>query len=75
MKAQGKQLKYVECSALKRIILAQINDFLIPLSPLAEQQRIVTKIKELFAQLDFITTTLTEQFWFDGCMEKRSKYY
>jgi len=57
---QHKMKKNAKGSALKRIILAQINDFLIPLSPLAEQQRIVTKIKELFAQLDFITTTLTE---------------
>ena len=57
---QNKMKKEAKGSALKRIILAQINDFLIPLPPLAEQQRIVTKIEELFAQLDFITTTLTE---------------
>ena len=40
-----------------------LNDIcktIIPLPPLSEQQRIVTKIEELFAQLDCITTTLTE---------------
>ena len=57
---QNKMKKEAKGSALKRIILAQINDFLIPLPPLAEQQRIVTKIEELFAQFDFITTTLTK---------------
>ena len=57
---QNKMKKDAKGSALKRIILAQINDFLIPLPPLAEQQRIVTKIEELFAQLDCITTTLIE---------------
>ncbi|UTD13915.1 restriction endonuclease subunit S [Treponema denticola] len=55
---QNKMKKDAKGSALKRIILAQINDFLIPLPPLAEQQRIVTKIEELFAQFDFITTAL-----------------
>ena len=57
---QNKMKKEAKGSALKRIILAQINDFLIPLPPLAEQQRIVTKIEELFAQLDFITTALVD---------------
>ena len=40
-----------------------LNDIcktIIPLPPLFEQQRIVTKIEGLFAKLDFITTTLTE---------------
>ena len=40
-----------------------LNDIcktIIPLPPLSEQQRIVAKIEELFAQLDCITTTLTE---------------
>ena len=57
---QNKMKKDAKGSALKRIILAQINDFLIPLPPLAEQKRIVVKIEELFAQLDFITAVPTE---------------
>ena len=57
---QNKMKKNAKGSALKRIILAQINDFLIPLPPLAEQQRIVTKIEKLFAQLDFIMTALVD---------------
>ena len=36
------------------------REIFIPLPPLAEQKRIVAKIEELFAKLDFITTTLTE---------------
>ena len=39
-------------TALKRVILSQINNFLVPLPPLAEQSRIVAKIKELFYTLD-----------------------
>ncbi|QSH91038.1 restriction endonuclease subunit S [Treponema medium] len=35
-------------------------EFFLPLPPLSEQQRIVAKIKELFAKLDFITVSLTE---------------
>ena len=57
---QNKMKKEAKGSALKRIILAQINDFLIPLPPLAEQQRIVTKIEELFAQFDSIIAALAD---------------
>lgn len=44
--------------ALKRIILEQINLFLSPLPPLAEQTRIVAKIEELFTLLDNIQNNL-----------------
>ena len=57
---QNKMKKEAKGSALKRIILAQINDFLIPLPPLAEQQRIVTKIENIFAQLDSIIAALAD---------------
>ena len=41
-------------SALRRIILEQINSFIIPLPPLAEQKRIVEKIEQIFTALDTI---------------------
>ena len=41
-------------SALRRIILEQINSFIIPLPPLAEQKRIVEKIEQIFGILDII---------------------
>ena len=41
-------------SALRRIILEQINSFIVPLPPLAEQKRIVEKIEQLFRQADII---------------------
>ena len=51
---QNKMKKNAKGSALKRIILAQINNFIIPLPPLAEQQRIVAKIETIFAQVDLL---------------------
>ena len=44
--------------ALKRIILEQINEFLIPVPPLNEQKRIVEKIEYAFTQLDEIALNL-----------------
>ena len=41
-------------SALRRIILEQINSFIVPLPPLAEQKRIVEKIEAIFEQADII---------------------
>ncbi len=56
---QSQMKKKAKGSALKRIILGQINDFLIPLPPLTEQQRIITKIEELYIQLDIISEQLS----------------
>ncbi|MGI5110380.1 restriction endonuclease subunit S, partial [Treponema socranskii] len=39
---------------------SDLLSIIIPLPPFGEQKRIVTKIEELFAQLDSITTTLAE---------------
>ena len=47
-------------STVKNLKADTVKQVLCPLPPLTEQQRIVTRIEELFAQLDCITTTLTE---------------
>ncbi len=47
MKGQSKG------SALRRIVLAQINEFLIPLPPLSEQKRIVAKLDAILPYLSF----------------------
>lgn len=39
-------------TALKRVILTQINKFAIPLPPLNEQTQIVSKVGELYSALD-----------------------
>jgi type I restriction enzyme S subunit len=39
-------------TAIRRIILRQINEATLTLPPLAEQKRIVSKIEELFSELD-----------------------
>ena len=41
-------------SALRRIVLAQINTLLVPLPPIQEQQRIVAAIEKAFEQIDII---------------------
>jgi len=40
------------------INIHNVEDYLIPLPPLAEQQRIVARIRELFATLDAISQSL-----------------
>ena len=47
-------------STIKNVSLKAMSCFLIPLPSFVEQQRIVAKIEELFAQLDCITTTLAD---------------
>ena len=45
-------------TAIYQVTQKMLLSFLIPLPPLAEQQRIVTKIEELFTQLDNIENSL-----------------
>ena len=52
LKGKGIGISSLSASDLLSVI--------IPLPSLSEQQRIVVKIEELFAKLDFITTALTE---------------
>lgn len=47
-------------SALRRIILEQINSFIVPLPPLAEQKRIVEKIEQIFTALNRIENAIEE---------------
>ncbi len=42
-------------SAIPYIKLGNLTSYLVPLPPLAEQQRIVAKIEELFAEIDKLT--------------------
>ena len=46
--------------ALKRIILEQINTFLIPLPPLTEQKLIVEEIEKIFVQIDLLEQNKTD---------------
>ena len=47
-------------STVKNLKADTVKQVLFPLPPLSEQQRIVAKIEELFAKLDFIADALTE---------------
>ena len=50
----NKIMKKITGTALRRIILERIKEIQIPLCPLNEQKRIVTKIESIFAEIDAI---------------------
>ena len=53
------QVEYnVKGGVIKNLNTGWLSDFFIPIPPLAEQQRIVSKIEELFSLLDQIQTNL-----------------
>ena len=51
---QKKMIKEAKGTALKRIILDQINSFLVPLPPLNEQKEIVSQVKKNLTLIDSI---------------------
>ncbi len=57
--AKADLLKFAPATAQKNINLGILNQVLIPLPPLAEQQRIVAKVGELMALCDELETKLT----------------
>ena len=50
--------KLDKSSALPSLTKTAIGNLILPIPPLAEQQRIVAKIEELFSQLDKIESSL-----------------
>tara|TARA_B110001452_G_scaffold255478_1_gene247966 strand:+ start:441 stop:1760 length:1320 start_codon:yes stop_codon:yes gene_type:complete len=52
--------KYAPATAQKNINLGILNSLLIPLPPLSEQQRIVTKLDELMAYCDELEASIKE---------------
>lgn len=50
--------KYYTGSTIKHLTSESLNSISIPLPPLSEQQRIVTKIEQIFAQLDSIAAAI-----------------
>ncbi|WP_369126178.1 restriction endonuclease subunit S [Campylobacter devanensis] len=51
-------LSKTKVTSIPNLTLEMISDCLIPLPPLAKQQRIVSKIEEIFAILDRINSEL-----------------
>ena len=51
---QKKMIKEAKGTALKRIILDQINSFLVPLPPLNEQKEIISQVKKNLTLIDSI---------------------
>ena len=52
--------KYAPATAQKNIYLGILNSLLVPLPPLSEQQRIVTKLDELMAYCDELEDSIKE---------------
>ncbi|MCB9019973.1 MAG: restriction endonuclease subunit S [Chitinophagales bacterium] len=52
--------KYAPATAQKNINLGILNSLLVPLPPLSEQQRIVTKLDELMAYCDELEDSIKE---------------
>ncbi|MDY4673370.1 MAG: restriction endonuclease subunit S [Treponema sp.] len=50
---------FTEGSSIPQLTIPTIRQFLLPLPPLSEQKRIVTKIEELFALLDNIQNNIS----------------
>ena len=57
--AKADLLEFAPATAQKNINLGILNSVLIPLPPLAEQQRIVAKVDDLMALCDSLETMLT----------------
>ena len=51
------------------ITIEKLKKYFVPLPPLAEQHRIVTKIEELFSSLDNIQKALEEEFGIKHSLE------
>ena len=55
---QNQMYEYSKGTTVDTITLEKLKSYIVPLPPLAEQQRIVQKIEELFSALDNIQETL-----------------
>lgn len=66
LKAMTSPLFYTEMRAemtgvaITRVTLAKLNNAIIPLPPLPEQHRIVTKVDELMALCDQLKSAITQ---------------
>ena len=60
-----KMLGDASTTTINQITQKMLAEFWIPLPPIEEQQRIVSKIEELFIALDSISTTLETWFYLE----------